>query len=165
MVRLSIGKKQLFFHEKNINVTGGTLTLQKVGSIITHLKIYKGDASHYNLSRCWLISLQSVYNAGWKKGHSENVLFPYGDRQSRPGFRVRSIMQQNPFFYERIASIKLRWVIGFFCIQLCIWVWWKRQNRRKKRKGNIRAVTVLTKHASNRIGTSIYWLLNITGGV
>ena len=35
MVRLSIGKKQLFFHEKNIKVTeGGTLTLEKQGSII-----------------------------------------------------------------------------------------------------------------------------------
>ena len=37
MVRLSIGKKQLFFHEKNIKVTGGTLTLQKHGSIIIML--------------------------------------------------------------------------------------------------------------------------------
>ena len=38
MVRLSIGKKQLFFHEKNIKVTeGGTLTLEKQGSIIIML--------------------------------------------------------------------------------------------------------------------------------
>ena len=37
MVRLSIGKKQLFFSRKNIKVTGSTLTLRKQGSIIIML--------------------------------------------------------------------------------------------------------------------------------